>query len=67
MEGSGSANDDWDDLDVRFQGSMCLYCTCEGFIYVIDVFDDCLNVAVGRVFAFEDLYLSSATVCGVFN
>ncbi len=32
MEGSGSANDDWDDLDVRFQSAVCLYCESEGFI-----------------------------------
>ena len=60
MEGSGSANDDWDDLDARSQGAMCLNCKFERFIYVIDVVDDGLNIAVGRVFAFDDLYLSSA-------
>ncbi len=31
------------------------------------MFDDCLYVAVGGVFAFNDLYLSSATVYRVFN
>ncbi len=55
VEGSGSANDDWDDLDVRFQGTMCLYCKSEGFIYIIDVIADYLDVAVSRVFAFDDL------------
>ncbi len=67
MEVAGSTNDDWDDLDVRSQGAMCLYCKSERFIYVIDVVDDGLNIAVGGVFAFDDLYLSSATECLIFN
>ena len=67
MKGSGSANDDWDDLDVCFQCAMCLQCKSKGFVNVIVVVDDCLYVAVGGVFAFYDLYLSSSAICGVFD
>jgi hypothetical protein len=37
------------------------------FIYVIDVVNNCLYVAIGGVFAFDDLNLSLATTCEVFD
>ena len=36
-------------------------------IDVVDVFNDCLDVAIGCVFAFYDLDLSSSSVCEVFD
>ena len=39
----------------------------ERHVDVIDVFDDCLYVTVGGVFAFDDLDPPSATICEVFN
>ncbi len=46
---------------------MGLECYSERFIDVIDVVDTCLYVAVGGVFAFDDLDLSLATICEVFD
>ena len=36
-------------------------------IDVIDVIDNCLDVAIGGLFAFYNLNLSLSTVCEVFN
>ena len=39
----------------------------ERFVDFVDVFNDCLYVAIYRVFAFYNLDLSSSAVCGVFD
>ncbi len=67
MEGANSADNDWDNLNVRFQGSVGLKCQSEWFAGVINMVDDCLYVAIGGVFAFDDLNLYLAIICEVFN
>ena len=39
----------------------------ERFIDVIDVVSDCLYVAIGGVFPFDDLDMSLATICEVVD
>ncbi len=63
MEGAGSANDDVDDLDIRVEGAVCLKCSSDKFVDFVNVFNDCLYVAICRVFASYDLDLSSSAVC----
>ena len=39
----------------------------ERFVYVVDMVNDSLYIAIRRVFAFYDLDLSSSAVCEILN
>ena len=67
MERASSANADGDNFDVRFLGAVGLECWSERFIDVIDVIDNCLYVAVGGGFEFDDLDMPLATICEILN
>ena len=47
--------------------SIGLQCLSERLTDSIDVVDNCLNVAIGGVFAFDDLNVSLTTIDEVFN